>query len=176
MKKAMLFFAAFLFSVSAHAATLNLTAFGSSGATQNVTVPSGDIVLANGTVQNNGSWQSLFDVTTDVTTPVKISWTFNPENLISAQLQFGEITGLTGPYEAGSQIFNITESFSFTTTLVAGLFYGVDIFNASSSSVLNYDLSISAVPVPAALFLFAPALFGFMAMRRRASLSKTVTA
>ena len=55
----------------------------------------------------------------------------------------------------------------FTAILTAGSFFGVDILNATSD-VLKYDLSISAVPVPAALWLFAPALMGFFGLRRKA--------
>lgn len=46
--------------------------------------------------------------------------------------------------------------------------FAVVILN-TTSDVLNYNLSISAVLIPAALFLFALALFGFIALRRKAS-------
>jgi len=35
----------------------------------------------------------------------------------------------------------------------------------------GYNLTASAVPVPAALFLFAPALLGFFGLRRKAALA-----
>ena len=63
--------------------------------------------------------------------------------------------------------FDITSDFSFTTMIMAGVNYGLDIFNASSDE-LKYDVSVSAVPVPAALFLFAPALLGLLGLRLRA--------
>ena len=38
-------------------------------------------------------------------------------------------------------------------------------------SILKYDVSVSAVPVPAALFLFAPALLGFLGLRRKTAVA-----
>ncbi len=135
MKNAMLFCIALLFSVSANAATLSLSTVGSNGATQEISLNNNSTVLAGGTVANSGSWESLFDVTTDV--------------------------------------YNITGDFIFTAILTAGSYFAVDILNATSG-ILKYDLSISAVPVPAALWLFAPALLGFFGLRRQAR--KTVVA
>jgi hypothetical protein len=169
MKNAMLFCIALLFSVSANAATLSLSTVGSSGATQEISLNNNSTVLAGGTVANSGTWESLFDVKTDVDTPVKVEWSFNPSgSLDNAQLAFGEVSGPGGFYLGGGPtIFNITNDFIFTAILTAGSFFGVDILNATSG-VLKYDLSISAVPVPAALWLFAPALMGFFGLRRKA--------
>ena len=168
MKNAMLFCIALLFSVGANAATLTLSTVGSSGATQSIDLNNNSTVLAGGTVANSGVWESLFDVQTDVDTPVKVEWSFNPTNSLSnAQLAFGLLTGPGGGYVGAPTIFNITGDFIFTAILTAGSFFGVDIFNATSD-VLKYDLSISAVPVPAALWLFAPALMGFFGLRRKA--------
>ena len=168
MKKAMLFCIALLFSVSANAATLSLSTVGSNGATQSIDLNNNSTVLAGGTVAASGVWESLFDVTTDVDTPVRVEWSFNPSSsLSSAQLAFGLITGPGGAYVGAPTIFNITGDFVFTAFLTAGSYFAVDIFNATSN-VLKYDLSISAVPVPAALWLFAPALMGFFGLRRQA--------
>ena len=170
MKKAMLFCIALLFSVGANAATLNLsTVVSLGGATQSIDLNNNSTVLAGGTVSTSGVWTSLFEVTTDVDTPVKAQWSFNPtSSLSSAQLAFGLLTGSGGGYAVGGPTnFNITGDFIFTAILTAGSFFGVDIFNATSD-VLKYDLSISAVPVPAALWLFAPALMGFFGLRRQA--------
>jgi hypothetical protein len=88
MKKAMLFFMTLFFSISANAATLNLTTAGSSGATQEVSLNNNDVVLGHGTVDEpNTNWSSFFDLSTDQNTPVKIVWSFNPEaNLSSANV------------------------------------------------------------------------------------------
>ena len=169
MKNAMLLCIALLFSVSANAATLSLSTVGSSGATQSIDLNNNSTVLAGGTVASSGAWESLFDVTTDVDTPVRIQWSFNPStSLNAAQLAFGLVSGPGGNYVGTPTIFNITGDFVFTALLTAGSFFAVDILNATSG-VLKYDLSISAVPVPAALWLFAPALRGFFGLRRKAN-------
>ena len=165
----MLLCIALLFSVSANAATLSLSTVGSSGATQSIDLNNNSTVLAGGTVASSGAWESLFDVTTDVDTPVRIQWSFNPStSLNAAQLAFGLVSGPGGNYVGTPTIFNITGDFVFTALLTAGSFFAVDILNATSG-VLKYDLSISAVPVPAALWLFAPALMGFFGLRRKAN-------
>jgi hypothetical protein len=164
MKKTMLFFITLFFSISASAATLNLTTAGSSGASQEVSLTNNDIVLADGTVDEpNTNWSSLFDLSTNQDTPVKVVWSFNPEaNLSSATVSL---------FENGSgailDLANITSDYTFNTMLMAGVSYGLDILGASSDE-LKYDVSVSAVPIPAALFLFGPALLGLLGMRLRA--------
>ena len=163
MKKAMLFFMTLFFSISVNAATLNLITAGSSGATQEVSLNNNDVVLGHGTVDEpNTNWSSFFDLSTDQNTPVKIVWSFNPEaNLSSATVSLFEMGG------AVIDQFNLISDYSFTATLMTGINYGLDIFSASSDE-LKYDVSVSAVPIPAALFLFAPALFGLLGLRLRA--------
>ena len=147
MKKAMLFFMTLFFSISVNAATLNLTTAGSSGATQEVSLNNNDVVLGHGTVDEpNTNWSSFFDLSTDQNTPVKIVWSFNPEaNLSSATVSLFEMGG------AVIDQFNLISDYSF-----------------ASSDELKYDVSVSAVPIPAALFLFAPALLGLLGLRLRA--------
>jgi hypothetical protein len=171
MKKAMLFAVALLFSVGVNAATLNLTGVGSSGATQSVDVNNNSTVLAGGTVSESSSWGSAFDLTSNTDTAVKVEWSFNPFTALdSAVLVFSQISGPSGGYVGNTQYFNITGDFSFTAFLTAGLYYAVDIIDATSN-ILKYDVSVSAVPVPAALFLFAPALLGLLGMRRKTAVA-----
>ena len=129
MKNAMLFCIALLFSVGANAATLTLSTVGSSGATQEISLNNNSTVLAGGTVSSSGVWESIFDVTTDVDTPVKVEWSFNPsDSLSNAQLAFGEVSGPGGGYIGGGPtIFNITGDFIFTAMLTAGSFFGAPI-------------------------------------------------
>lgn len=42
---------------------------------------------------------------------------------------------------------------------------------ANSTAQTSYDIDVSEVPVPAALFLFAPALLGFLGLRRKAAVA-----
>ena len=161
MKKAMLFVVALLFSVSVNAATLSLSEVSSSIASQSADVTSGSVVLGSGTVSTAGTWSSEFALSTDEATPVVIAWSFNPA-ITGATLVFGTL-GDTVSYA-------ITDDFSFTAMLTAGTNYILKIIDATSG-VVKYDVSVSAVPVPAALFLFAPALLGFLGMRRKATVA-----
>ncbi len=165
MKKAMLFVLAFLFSVSANAATLSMSAFQSANATQSVDINTGSVVLGGGTVTaGSETWKSQFDVKTDVDTPVRIEWSFNPQvSFLGATLKF--LNGVDP-----MQVINITSDFSFSAMIYAGKTALIDIVDATRS-VFKYDVSVSAVPVPAALFLFAPALLGFMSLRRKNTLT-----
>jgi hypothetical protein len=159
MKKAMLFIVALFFSVSVNAATLSLSEVSSTIASQSADVTSGSVVLGSGTVSTPSTWSSEFALSTDETTPVVIAWSFNP-GIVGATLVFG-VLGDTVSYA-------ITDDFSFTAMLTAGADYILKIIDATSG-VVKYDVSVSAVPVPAALFLFAPALLGLLGMRRKAA-------
>ncbi|MEC9412458.1 MAG: hypothetical protein VX829_07245 [Pseudomonadota bacterium] len=164
MKKAMLFVVALLFSVSVNAATLSMSTAGSSF-DQDVDVSNGSVVLGGGTVSEGpGTWFSQFDVSTDADTAVKVEWSFNPtSSLAGATLRFNN--GVDG-----IQLFNITGDFSFTAMIYQGYTAWVDIIDATRN-VFKYDVSVSAVPVPAALFLFAPALLGFLGLRRKTAVA-----
>ncbi|GLP99629.1 MAG TPA: hypothetical protein EYM37_08870 [Methylophaga aminisulfidivorans] len=163
MKKAMLFVVALLFSVGVNAATLSMSGAGSSF-DQDVDVSNGSVVLGGGTVSEGpGTWFSYFDVSTDSDTAVKIEWSFNPtSSLAGATLRF-----YNGVEE---KLFNITGDFSFTAMIYQGYTAWVDIKDATRN-VFKYDVSVSAVPVPAALFLFAPALLGFLGLRRKTAVA-----
>ena len=90
---------------------------------------------------------------------------------------------------SGSTLNSNTNDFHIGDTvsgLVAGLQFDTMVFNyllgatTSGSNILNtqllthwtqgvtYTSGVSAVPIPAALFMFAPALLGFMGFRRKA--------
>ncbi|HDY86019.1 hypothetical protein LCGC14_0942860 [marine sediment metagenome] len=168
MKKVMLLVAALLFSVGANAATLSLKGFQSTNATQNVDVASGSVVLGSGlaTLANGGSWKSQFDLSSDTTTPVKVSWTFNPE----ASLASGWVKFKSAPDDFKTFFISNVASFSFITTLYANQLSVLDFVDATGS-VLKYTVSVSAVPVPAALFLFAPVLLGFLGLRKKHALT-----
>ncbi|SFK20547.1 hypothetical protein [Methylophaga sulfidovorans] len=168
MKKAMLFVVALMFSVSVSAATLTLDGFSSFNASQEVSVSSGSTVLGGGYVtEGPGTWNSLFNLSSNEDTYAKIEWSFNPEsNFTNAQLGFTA----EGDYPVYTTLLNIMGDYSFVVFLEAGVEYAVDIINASRN-VFKYDVSVSAVPVPAAVFLFAPALLGFLGLRRKSAVA-----
>ena len=171
MKKAMLFVVALMFSVGVNAATLSFDTAGASNATQKVDVSSGTTVLGGGVVTEgtdpSDTWQSFFNLSSSEDTYVKIEWSFNPEsNFTNAQLGFTA----EADYPVYTTLIDITGDYSFVMFLEAGVNYAVDILNASRD-VFKYDVSVSAVPVPAALFLFAPALLGFLGLRRKSAVA-----
>ncbi|BDZ74627.1 hypothetical protein GCM10025856_23460 [Methylophaga marina] len=170
MKKVMLFIFAFTFSVGVNAATLNLSTEDSFLATQVVDTASGSTVSGSGEVKELGGvgkdrWYSQYNIkSVDANTPVKIEWSFEPQaNLESATLGFGLFGG-------AYTTIDIIGNTSFIAFLEQGKVYALDIFDASGSK-LEYKVSVSAVPVPAALFLFAPALLGFLGLRRKSAVA-----
>ncbi|EMR14343.1 hypothetical protein MPL1_00045 [Methylophaga lonarensis MPL] len=163
MKKAMLFFAALLFSVSAHAAVLDLTTFDNDVAnnTTNLAIvnnPTG--AFSFNAVNTTGSFSMGHVVVAAVDTMAKIEWSFNQSaDLITAQISKGGdflmVETITG---AGTV---------FTMMLLAGQTYFFDIIGEAKAG-MTLTLGITAVPLPAAVWLLAPALLGFFGMRRRA--------
>ena len=160
----MLFITALLLSVSVNAATLTFWTDTASNASQSVDVASGSTVLGGGVVSEGpGTWASLFNLSSDVDTYATIEWSFNPTaKFTAAKLGFTPF----GTLPAYNTLFDITGDTSFTVFLAAGVNYAVDILDATRN-VFKYDVSVSAVPVPAALFLFAPALLGLLGLRRK---------
>ncbi|MCC5796265.1 MAG: VPLPA-CTERM sorting domain-containing protein [Methylophaga sp.] len=163
MKKAMLFFAALLFSVSAHAAVLDLTTFSNDVSTNTTNVglvnqPTG--AFSFNQVNSTGAFQMGHIVVAAVDTVAKIQWTFNQSSdLITAQISKG------GSFVMVETITGLGTTFNFL--LLAGQTYFFDIIGEAKSG-MTMTLGITAVPLPAAVWLLAPALLGFFGMRRRA--------
>lgn len=167
MKKAMLFFAALLFSINVNAASLNLVQFENDVNTNSTNLfTTFDSVQAISTSSVNGS--GFFEVghiiESAVDTWVNIEWSFNKKvNLLSASISKGEDFVLVQPVTG--------EGISFSFLLLAGQTYFFDIAGQALGQPLTTTLTVSAVPVPAALWLFAPALMGFFGLRRKAKLA-----
>ena len=167
MKKAMLFIIALLFTVSASAASLNLT----QGANANVnsTIDSfqfngSDAVVGNAST-SGPNFKTWFNVVSDVDTAARVEWSFNPaSNLDIAKLVFN--SAIT------TKIVQFTDGFSViqTVLLTAGQKFWLNVQGTALGN-LAYSVSVQAVPVPAALFLFAPALLGFLGLRRKSALA-----
>lgn len=168
MKKAMLFILALLFSVGANAATLSLKTFQSTNASQKVDVASGSVVLGSGlaTPAKGETWKSQFDLNSDTTTPIKVTWTFNPDSALAS----GWIKFKSAPDAFKTFFVSKVASFSFITTLYANQLSLLN-FESATGQALNYTVSVSAVPVPAALFLFGPVLLGFLGLRKKQALA-----
>ena len=165
MKKVMFLLVGLLFAAGYNAASISLTTAGADNATQEVSglVNNGPVALGSGETAG-GNWFSLFNATTDIDTQFAVEWTFNPESAVE--------TAELAIWEDGSLLSSWFVSGDFKTSLFmfAESEYWID-FKSVMSSALSYDLSVSAVPVPAALFLFAPALLGFFGLRRKAAVA-----
>lgn len=163
----MLFIFAFTFSVGVNAATLKLTTEDVGFASQEVYAPNGNTVSGGGEVSSEGTdkWFSQFNLKSDRDTYVHIKWTFDSESdLTGARLGFTSLTD----FPTYTTDIDITGNYSFSVLLIEGVSYALDILDASGNK-LEYKVSVSAVPVPAALFLFAPALLGFLGLRRKSA-------
>jgi hypothetical protein len=143
MKKAMLFFVALFFAVSTHAATVTVDGIGSGSAVV-VAVPAG----------GSGSW----DISTDVDAVLKFTFSFMPTT--ESEITFGLQT-----LKAVDTGFGVSVA-SFFAPVIGGNPQTL-LINPLADYVSTF--TVAAVPVPAAAFLFAPALVGFMALRRKAA-------
>lgn len=171
MKKTMLFFAALLFTFNVNAASLSLV--GADGNAGTVVNGSGDVVTANWSANGTGGTtiSDSFTASTDVATTGTLSLTFNP--LIprtSVSIFDGVTTSMLDVVRVGS--LGVLE---YTWMLEAATDYVISVMIGRGAAGSNYDLrldsGISEVPVPAALWLFAPALLGFLGLRRKAKTS-----
>jgi len=168
MKKVMLFLAMFLFSLSASAATLtlkgndlNLLTFGP-GST---VTDSGESVSLGGAPF--GPFVHLYDLSSDTDGKInlkvtalpaaaKIAFSFESKTPSSSSIVVPFIAdGLGGAVASYLLTAKANEVFELLIIGVSGALYTV-------------EASVSAVPVPAAALLFAPALVGFVALRRKA--------
>jgi hypothetical protein len=168
MKKTMLFFAAMLFSLNASAASLTLVGAGTNAGS--VGTGSGEVVTAAWSANGIGgaTISDSFTANSDVATTGTLSLTFNP--LIprtSVSIFDGIKTTVLDVVRIGS--LGVVE---YSWMLEAATDYVISVMIGRGAAGSNYDLrldsGVSEVPVPAALWLFAPALLGFFGLRRKA--------
>ncbi|BDZ74626.1 hypothetical protein GCM10025856_23450 [Methylophaga marina] len=148
MKKAMLFVVALMFSVAANAATYNLSTTDSA------------TIFDNGTSAVSASFgdtTTTFSLEVIGDGPAAIDFDFSPTSKFTS-----------GTLTIGSEIFAIAPDFTTILNLVSGIYtVSFDVLPTTG----NMSFGVSAVPVPAALFLFAPALLGFLGMRRKTAVA-----
>lgn len=170
MKKTMLFFTALLLSFNVSAASLSLV--GDAGNTGTVDLSSGSVVTAaTSSLAAGATVSDAFTVTSDTATSATLALTFNPLAPTTAVSIFDGINIF------GLDITNIGSLgiLEYTWALEAATDYVINVFIGEAALGGNYDLRIvtgvSEIPVPAALWLFAPALLGFLGFRRKVSKS-----
>ena len=154
MKKVMFLIVGMLFSVSVNAATLTLTS--DTGSLLNPHTGIGETVKST---QFADEVTDTFKVFSDVETDVKITvGGFSPST---------DFTSI-GVSISGGDTQTITEETIYWLANIKDVFEIV-ISDFIGSGDVGYTVTVSAIPVPAALFLFAPALLGFFSLRRKAT-------
>ena len=188
MKKINLALFALLFMVvgTASAATMHLTTgtstytnslLGDDDVSGNPTASLGNILTVNplavdsdvlvsgrGVVRYaNEEFTDTFGITVDGTTSTFTLSTINP----GVSLDELSITGSDGSSwnVIGS---NVTE-LSLITTLLSNVSYTIQIVGIGKTIGSTYDVTVQAVPIPAAVWLFGSALMGLVGVSRRKS-------
>jgi hypothetical protein len=172
MKKAMLFFITLLFAATVNAASINLAKVGVTTGT--VLLNNTASVLATGALVDTNKFAkpfaAFFDLNVDVDTGVDIGVQLLPLTDVSFDLfrlrdgggaagiveDFAILSGIVGNESMGSFLALASESYRI-------------VIRSAVQKTYNLTASVSEVPVPAALFLFAPALLGFLGLRRKAT-------
>ena len=172
MKKAMLFMIALLFSFGAHAASISIDATGSSGVTTQPTTGTNTGWPSTGITYyiNSDTPVITANIFSDIATAVKVSWSVVSNGAATATAT-----------QDGSDVKTFTGfGYSYITSLLGGANNPITValkdINPLISGTTVVGLNVSAVPVPAALWLFAPALLGFFGLRRKSSSQALVAA
>lgn len=163
MKKAMLFFAALLFSINASAASLTLV--GDAANSGSVGFGSGQVVTADwrGPQTAGANVNDKYTLTTNATTGAFLSLTFNTL-AADTSVSIFDGTNTVSPEIVANGSLGLVDYFWI---LQAATDYVINIVINNANAASNYDLRVET-PIPAALWLFAPALLGFFGLRRKA--------
>jgi hypothetical protein len=174
MKKVMLFFITLLFTATVNAASINLAKVGVTAGT--ILLNNTASVLATGALVDTNKYDrpyaAFFDLNVDADTGVDLGLQLLPLTDVSFDLfrlrdgggaagiveDFAILSGIVGNESMGSFLALASESYRI-------------VIRSAAQKTYNLTASVSEVPVPAALFLFAPALLGFLGLRRKASLA-----
>ena len=172
MKKVMLFIASMLFAVSANAATLSAATLSwvPDNADFALSVP-GSEIGATETYSANGKGAHLdvLHFTSNVDTAISSLTTATT----ASQFSIKSITldGVALSY-LGVGLGNVAVwSLVGGMHILASIQHEVIVAVSSVTGAGQLNVQVSSVPVPAALFLFAPALLGFFGLRRKATTS-----
>jgi len=159
MKKVMLFIAALMFSVAANAAPLDLVQ-GASGSA--LIDPSSGVRVA--AAESNSTATAVTPDEFILTVASAGTLTFDGDLFPAGATSYFEV--LDGAATLISLVGGAaTDSFMVALFVDAGT-YVVNVFSESGRYHFNIE-----TPIPAALFLFAPALLGFMGLRRKSTLA-----
>jgi hypothetical protein len=160
MKKAMLFIVALMFSVAANAAPLDLTLMSANTGNAQVAPSAGNVVSGSASISGATAISpDVFELVVANSGTLTFAGSLNPTGPASYFEVDSGILSLTGVLATGL--------FSASVFVDAGT-YLISVFSQGGTHGYNFTV---ATPIPAALFLFAPALLGFFGLRRKASLA-----
>jgi len=162
MKKVMFIIVGMLLSFGASAATLTLTDTGVAGIS---TITNNNAQYVDGLTTTSGNFSDNWGLVAnggDAYVTITVDGFDEPVSSISLFDSSAPLITLVS-----DSIAELTNIFSITFLLVDGVDY---LLNVKGSGGTGYILS-AETPIPAALFLFAPALLGFFGLRRKAAVA-----
>lgn len=168
MYKTFLFLTAFLVSAGANAAALTIETAGLFTSPVTIANNNTDSATASGNFDFFSS--STFIFNTNEQTAVNIDFNVTGAGLLS----FGAANsdGQLIEFLPSQTFIDVSDNFFVTTLLSPGTPLAFIFQDLSGGGAFDLTIaSISEVPVPAALLLFAPALIGFLGLRRKAAKS-----
>jgi len=169
MKKVMFMIVGMLFSMSVSAATLTLVAPTTMDEYTYGAGPSASEVTGSATTYLSGlnDFSHDWGVTGDSNAVFKVDFlpSDNPVQIGTVEL-FLASNLMNSLISAGPANIN-----TFSYVLLESVKYVLRISGTELDNTVSYHVNVNAVPIPAALFLFAPALLGFFGLRRKAAVA-----
>lgn len=112
-------------------------------------------------------------------TAYSASWTLTVDSPVSYEFDVGSLYGASASiFSEGVALFTAISGGSYIGTLATGIYTIIanGITTARGTGGIQFDLYVSEVPVPAAVWLFGSVIAGAFAMRRRAANKVTAVA
>lgn len=169
MSKVMFLIFGFLFSTVAFSATVSIN--GTTGSTVSTT----NNATGPGSVPKYASYS--YDVSSVDGAYTYFDVVFQDNSYTPLNVQDAGFELLSG----GSTVYSgdfagLSQGFDFVYQLVADVQYTLTVFATILQTPTRIALSASAVPVPAALWLFVPALLGLFGLRRKSIIANSIKA
>jgi len=168
MKKVMFMIVGMLFSLSVSAATITLGAPADDEYAYGAG-PSASMVDGSATTYFSGQddFSHDWNVAGDSSAVFKVDFLPSESPVQIGSVELFLASDLTNSLiSAGPANINV-----FSYVLAESVDYVLRISGTELQNSVSYHVNVSAVPIPAALFLFAPALLGFFGLRRKAALA-----
>jgi len=166
MKKVMFMIVGMLFSVSVSAATMTISDVSGGQTATNTNEYGHGTDALNISAASYSDGDEISDSWV-LTTIGGSNWRFTIKPNYNNGPQPDPFSAMLGNI---SYTTNALGNIVFTTFLAAGN-HTFQVLGLANFTRTSYDVTINAVPVPAALFLFAPALLGFFGLRRKSAVA-----